>query len=261
MTYKILFLDIDGTILKPDHTYHPKTKEAIMQVQAKGIQVFLATGRPIHELGKLAEDLNIDAFIGYNGSLAQYQNKNIVDVPMNQDLITKYLEIAKKHGHDILFHTSENNFVLDPESSRIKDFQKMFQLINIQSIYEGMTKYVLGATLLDVKSDEVSLYEIDDDIHLSPVNIVGAEECYDVIRKTVNKGEAVKAILEHLGIDKEDAIAFGDGMNDKEMFEMVGASFAMGNADPELLPFSKYQTKTVSEAGVYHGLKELGLVN
>lgn len=260
MTYKILFLDIDGTILKPDHTYHPKTKEAINQVQAQDIQVFLATGRPIHELDELAEDLLIDAFIGYNGALAIYQGENIVDAPMKQDIILQYLDIAKQHGHDIVLYTSEDNYVPDIASQRMKDFQEMFQLITLNPIHEEMTKYVLGATVMNVKPDEVHLYEIDDDIHLSQVNVSGAEDCYDVIRKSVNKGEAVNAILAHLGIEKEQAIAFGDGMNDKEMLESVGASFAMGNANPDLIAYSRYQTKTVSEAGVYYGLKELGLI-
>ncbi|MGF7013088.1 HAD superfamily hydrolase (TIGR01484 family) [Ornithinibacillus bavariensis] len=61
MTYKILFLDIDGTILNPDHTYHPKTKEAIEQVRSQGIEVFLATGRPENELKEIADELNIES--------------------------------------------------------------------------------------------------------------------------------------------------------------------------------------------------------
>ncbi|WP_010094320.1 Cof-type HAD-IIB family hydrolase [Ornithinibacillus scapharcae] len=260
MTYKILFLDIDGTILRPDHTYHPKTKEAIKQAQAQGIQVFLATGRPIHELGDLADDLQINSFIGYNGALAIYRGETIVDEPMKKEIITEYLEIIKKHDHDIVLYTSEDNYVQDIESSRIKDFQEMFQLLTLNPIHEELTNYVLGATVLNIRPDEVPLYEINDDIHLSQVNVSGAEDCYDVIRKSVNKGEAVKAILAHLGIDKEHAVAFGDGMNDKEMLQTVGASFAMGNANPELLSYAKYQTKSVSEAGVYYGLKDLGLV-
>ena len=55
--YKVLFLDIDGTLVRPDDTIEDSTKEAISQVQAKGIEVFLATGRPLHELKELAKTL------------------------------------------------------------------------------------------------------------------------------------------------------------------------------------------------------------
>ncbi|HLT57011.1 MAG TPA: HAD hydrolase family protein, partial [Bacillota bacterium] len=73
-------------------------------------------------------------------------------------------------------------------------------------------------------------------------------------------GEAIKKILEHLNIPKEAAIAFGDGMNDKEMLQAVGEGFAMGNANPDLLPYAKHQTATVDESGIYIGLQQLGIV-
>lgn len=260
MTYKVLFLDIDGTILMPNHTYHPKTKEAIKQVQDKGITVFLATGRPAHELSDLALDLNIDSFIGYNGAYAVYQGKNILDAPMDASIVRSYIEIAKENGHDLVLYTSKHNYVLSLHSKQLDEFAEMFSLSNLKLIHDDMVEYVLGATLVNVKSEEVHLYNIDEDIRLSQVNVNGAEDCYDVIRKSVNKGEAVKIALNHLNLPTDTAIAFGDGMNDKEMLETVGASFAMGNANPEVFQYAKYKTKTVSDAGVYYGLKELGLV-
>ncbi|WP_339213690.1 HAD family hydrolase [Ornithinibacillus sp. FSL M8-0202] len=260
MTYQVLFLDIDGTILKPDHTYHPKTKEAIAQVQELGMEVFLATGRPSHELSELAADLNIESFIGYNGAYAMYKGKNILDAPMDPTIVKRYLAIAEEHGHDIIFYSSEDNFVTSSDSPPLKKFAEMFALSNLKRMNEDIIEHILGATLINVAPEEVSLYEIDDDIRLSQVNVNGAEHCFDVIRKSVNKGEAVKIALEHLTISAEAAIAFGDGMNDKEMLETVGASFAMGNANPELFQYAKFKTKTVADAGVFYGLKELGLV-
>jgi len=61
--YKVLFLDIDGTLLTPDDTIEESTKAAISQVQANGMEVFLATGRPLHEIDDLAKELNIHSFI------------------------------------------------------------------------------------------------------------------------------------------------------------------------------------------------------
>ncbi|WP_026909271.1 Cof-type HAD-IIB family hydrolase [Paucisalibacillus globulus] len=262
MTYKILFLDIDGTILKPDHSYHPKTKEAIEQIQAQGMEVFLATGRPTHELSDLAEELRIESYIGYNGAYTVYQNKNILDAPMKKEIVEAYLRIAKEHNHEIILYTSESNYAIDVKSPSIRNFAELFQVTNtsLLPINEEMTNYVLGATLINVHPEEAYLYEIDKDIRLAEVNVHGVTNCYDVIRLSANKGEAVKVVLKHLGISPDEAIAFGDGMNDKEMLEIVGAGFAMGNAHADLLPFATYRTTSVDEAGVYHGLKFLGLV-
>ncbi|WP_047981774.1 Cof-type HAD-IIB family hydrolase [Ornithinibacillus contaminans] len=259
MTYKILFLDIDGTILKPDHTYHPKTKEAIKQIQSQGMEVFLATGRPAHELSELAEELQVESYIGYNGAYAVYQDETILDEPMKKETLIKYLEIAKESGHEIILYTSERNYVTSTDSPYMIRFMELFQLTEKNLITEDILDDVLGATLLNVPPEETSRYEIDD-IRLAQVNVNGAENCYDVIRKAVNKGEAVRTVLNRLNIPKEQAIAFGDGMNDKEMLELVGEGFAMGNAHPDLFQYANHKTTTVSEAGVFSGLEKLGLV-
>ena len=80
MEYKLLFLDIDGTILMPDHTYSESTKDAISQLKDLGIEVFIATGRPLHEIKELGQELNVDSFIAYNGAYAIYKN----DLSMSQ---------------------------------------------------------------------------------------------------------------------------------------------------------------------------------
>jgi hydroxymethylpyrimidine pyrophosphatase-like HAD family hydrolase len=71
----------------------------------------------------------------------------------------------------------------------------------------------------------------------------------------------IQFVLNHLGIHKENAIAFGDGMNDKEMLMNVGEGFAMGNGHPELFKYAKYKTTSVTDSGVYNGLKLLGILN
>ncbi|GAA0417076.1 Cof-type HAD-IIB family hydrolase [Virgibacillus salarius] len=261
MNYKILFLDIDGTILKPDHTYSPSTKEAIVQVQQQGILVFLCTGRPLHEVNDLAHDLGIDAYIGYNGAYAAYQDKPLVNEPMKQHTLESFLLLASKHHHELVCYTSEKNYFTTLFNSITKDFAEVFQLKQNERLSDHVLDQILGASIMNVSPDQIKLYEaMEEGIHLSKVNVEGVENCYDIIRKQVNKGEAVKGVLKHLQIKKEQAIAFGDGMNDKEMLQAVGEGFIMENGDPNLLPFAKHQTTSVQNSGIFNGLKQLGLV-
>ncbi|MUK90148.1 Cof-type HAD-IIB family hydrolase [Ornithinibacillus sp. L9] len=260
MTYQILFLDIDGTILKPDHTYTDLTKEAISQVKEQGIEVFLSTGRPLHEIGELAEELGIESFIGYNGAYAVYQNEIILDEPMKEETINEFLTIANENDHELVLYTSEKNYFTTMEKPLVKTFLHTFQVMNNATINTDVTNQILGVTIMNLGSSQTSLYEFEDGIHLSPVTVAGIENTYDVIRKTVNKGEAVNHVLQRLDIPKEAAIAFGDGMNDKEMLQTVGEGFAMGNAHPELFKYANQRTTTVTESGIYYGLKKLGLV-
>src|SRR5699024_12833432 len=110
MAYKILFLDIDGTILKPDHTFSDITKQAISSVKKQGIEVFLATGRPLHEISQLAEDLDIHSFIAYNGAFAADQGKTIVNEPLPSQNMTQFLDLAGKNDHEPTMSPRAKNY-------------------------------------------------------------------------------------------------------------------------------------------------------
>ncbi|MBS4205672.1 HAD family hydrolase [Lederbergia citrea] len=261
LNYQVLFLDIDGTILKPDHTYDASTKDAIIQVQEKGVKVFLATGRPLHEIRDLAEELNIHSFIGYNGALAVYQERTIVNEPMNEDTVKQFVEIAKENGHEMVLYTSEKNYFTALEKPVVKDFIDKFQMKQNEQFTLDIANQILGATLINLKEEDPSLYQVDDSYHFSQVNVEGLLHCYDVIRDNVNKGRAIKTILDLMDIPKEKAIAFGDGMNDKEMLHAAGESFAMGNAHPDLFAYANHKTTSVMDSGIFNGLKSIGLVD
>ncbi|MCJ7842587.1 HAD family hydrolase [Lederbergia sp. NSJ-179] len=259
-TYQVLFLDIDGTILKPDHTYDASTKKAIKQVQEIGLEVFLATGRPLHEIRDLAKELNVDSFIGYNGALALYKEEPVVNEPMAEETVLNFLEIAKKNGHEMVLYTSEKNYFTSLDKSVVKHFIKMFQLKENNIFTEKVADQILGATLINLTEEDRQLYQFDPTYHLSQVNVEALLHCYDVIRDRVNKGGAISKILDVLQVPKEKAIAFGDGMNDKEMLQTVGEGFAMGNAHPDLFQYAKHKTTSVLESGIFNGLKSLHLI-
>ncbi|MBD8068598.1 Cof-type HAD-IIB family hydrolase [Bacillus sp. PS06] len=257
--YSILFLDIDGTILTPDDTIQNSTKEAVKQVKDKGIKVFLATGRPLHEIWDIGKELHIESFIGYNGAYAIHQGQEVFNEPMPPKTVERFLQTAKQHGHEIILYTSKENLLTSLEAPIVQEFIDKFHLKNNQPFTPEYMDKVLGMTVINVKENNYMIYE-DQHIHLSQVNIEGFKHSFDVIRDTVNKGVAVQTILESLSLTPEAAIAFGDGMNDKEMLSYVKEGFSMGNAHPDLHSYSKHQTTSVNDHGIFNGLKKLGLV-
>ena len=261
MSYKIVFLDIDGTILKPDHSYDSSTVNAIKQLQAQGIHTFIATGRPLHEIMRLANELQIDGMIGYNGAYAVIKGETIVNEPFEPMYVQQVLEKAKDSKHEMVLYTNGENYFTSINDPFTESFIETFQMeINVELI-RPRTEDILGITLMKLKEDEVAKYQSDENVHLSQVNVTGMEQAYDVIRNNVNKGEAIKKVLKYLDINKEDAVAFGDGLNDKEMLLSVGTGFAMGNADPRLLQYATHRTTEVTDSGIFHGLKQLKLVD
>lgn len=258
--YKILFLDIDGTILKEDHTIDYSTKDAIKQVKEQGIEIFLATGRPLHEVTDIAEELDVHSFIGYNGAYAIYQDKEIWNKPMKRETVQHFLHICEANPHEMVLYTHNKSLMTSMDAEVIKDFSSYFDLKDTSLFTSAYLDNILGITLMNLEEDEPKLYETDEPIFFSQVNVEGLMHSYDVIRESVNKGRAVKHVIELLGFDKNSSIAFGDGMNDKQMLEFVGEGFAMGNAHPDLLAYANRRTTAVGDNGIFNGLKKLGLV-
>ena len=259
--YKILFLDIDGTILRPDDTIEESTKQAIKEVQQKGIEVFLATGRPLHEIWDIGEELNITSFIGYNGAYAIHNGKEILREPMEASTVEQFMSTAKQHDHEMVMYTNEKNILTSFDDATLNDFVTRFHLKQNELFSVDVINHILGITVVKLSENQTELYEQGNNLHLSQVNLEGLRHSYDVIRDNVNKGIAIKHILELLGHPIESSIAFGDGMNDKEMLSFVGEGIAMGNAHPDLFKYANRRTTEVTNSGVYNGLKTLGLID
>lgn len=259
--YKILFLDIDGTVLRPDHTIEESTKTAVKTAKQKGIEVFLATGRPLHEVADIAEALNIESFIGYNGAYAVFQDKVIFDRPLKKETIEHFLHMAKKHGHEMVLYTNEKNYYTSMESTIVTNFIDKFQLKKNEAYHPSIRDSILGVTIMGADDEKIADYRSEEDLHFSQVNVSGLEDCYDVIRDSVNKGIAISEILKLTSLPKESAVAFGDGLNDKEMLQSVGTGIAMGNAHPLLFDYAAMSTTSVTDSGIYNGLVKLGIVD
>lgn len=258
--YQILFLDIDGTILRPDHSIEDSTLEAISTMKQKGIHVVLSTGRPLHELTDIATKLQIDSFITYNGSYAIFKGKEIFKKHMDEKIITNYLEIAKENNHDFILYTNSHNLSTSMESAKANDFLNKFALTKNKPFDREQISQILSATIITNHENERTFYPEFEGIFLSPVNVNGMNHCFDILMKKINKGVAVQSMLSYLKIPQELSIAFGDGLNDKEMLKFVGEGFAMGNGHPDLVHYANHKTTDVHNSGVYNGLKKLGLL-
>ncbi|MFS0636071.1 HAD family hydrolase [Mesobacillus foraminis] len=259
--FKMLFLDIDGTIITPDNTIQDSTKTAVAKTKEIGMETVLATGRPIHEIAEIGEALNVHSYIGYNGALAIYRGETIYSEPMDPGSVQYILDTAAKYGHELVLYTDNKNYFTAMSSPKVNQFIEVFHLRQNAEYTSEVIGNILGITIISASDQDGKYYQFDDEIHLSQVNIPGMGHCFDVIRKQVNKGVGIKFLLDRLGISPKDAIAFGDGMNDKEMLSYVGEGFAMANAHENLFAYAKHRTTSVTDSGIYNGLKSLGLWN
>lgn len=259
--YETIFLDIDGTILRSDHSMESSTKYAIEEAKQKGLNIVLATGRPYHEIGWLLKELKIDSVIAYNGSFIIHLGSIIQKQPIPKDDLQKVINRAEKLQNEIVMYTDSKTYVTNETSLLVNDFLNTFQLNNDGKYTEEILEHVLGLCVITTNESDHRYYDGLKDIQLSQVNVEGMHHCYDVIRDSVNKGEAVKYFIDFLCIPKEKTIAIGDGINDKEMLSVVGAGIAMGNSHSELLQSAKYITTDVNNSGVFNALIDLGVLD
>src|SRR5699024_1334784 len=125
---RALFLDIDGTILAADHTIQRSTIQAIKPVKEQGIEVFIATGRPLHEIGEIKNKLAVDSAIGYNGGYAIHQNKEIFHQIIDPLLVDHFIQTSAQHNHELVLYRKDANLFTDMESPRTKKFIDYFDL-------------------------------------------------------------------------------------------------------------------------------------
>lgn len=251
MGYKIVFFDVDGTITNhEDGTIPHSTIEAIKTLKSKGIKVVAATGRPLSMCNELQE-LGIETFITANGGYVKHNQELIHSVPMDKNLVKDVMDFATLHNNGLSFYTEEfsmNGVTEDgilralKETLSLNEYPETNKLIHNQDVF----------LLCLFANDEA----VDKYIHEFPHLTFKRWHPYvlNVLKEDVSKSLAILKTLEFFGIDKMDAIAFGDGENDIDMLELVGLGIAMGNANDTLKNVADFVTKKSSDDGIEYAL-------
>ncbi|MDV2686077.1 Cof-type HAD-IIB family hydrolase [Alkalihalophilus lindianensis] len=255
---KIIFFDIDGTLLDHDKKLPPATKEAIQTLQNDGHEVAIATGRGPFMYEDLREELGIQNFVSYNGQYVEVEGEMIFGNSLNQDKLEELTELAATQDHPLVYmgkkemkaNVEHHNHIVESIGTlKVEAFPTHEpEYFKMEHIYQ---------TLLFCERDEETLYEQKfeafDFIRWHPLSV-------DILPKGGSKAKGIEMMIAKLNIKPENVYAFGDGLNDIEMLSTVAHGVAMGNAHDETKEVAKYVTKAVDEDGIVHGLKMVGLL-
>lgn len=254
---KIAFFDIDGTILgmgKPDLT--EKTKEALNKLQQNGVKISLATGRTLMTIPEF-NGVNFDMTVAFNGSVCKVGDKVILNKTIPSHEVHKIIENATGMGKYLAIAT-KSRIVTNGCDEPLREYLEIAKLDATPSeeFNEALKEEVYQMMIGCEKSKWNDL--------LAGTNealIAAWWDCaVDIIPKGSGKGNAVKKVVEHLGLSQEEALAFGDGGNDVDMLQAAGTGVAMGNASDNVKAVADEVCKSVDEDGVYYYLKEKGLI-
>lgn len=257
MSYKIVFFDIDGTLVNEQKEIPEDTVAAIRELKQLGVEPVIATGRAPYFIKPLAEKLGIDSFVCLNGGFVVYKGQPLYRRVIGKNELGRLVKLAAAHDHGLVFE-GEERFCSDREDHP-------FIVEAVQSLKVDLpgcnpefwqTDDIYQVFLHCEAHDEHLYEELKDEFTL----IRWHRTAMDVLPLGGSKAEGIAALLEKLGLTADDAVAFGDGLNDKEMLEYVGFGVAMGNSHPELLPYANYVTAHVDDRGIRNGLIEAGLL-
>ncbi|MEI5905990.1 Cof-type HAD-IIB family hydrolase [Bacillus spongiae] len=254
---KVVFFDIDGTLLDHDKNLPVETKAAIRQLQKNGTYVAIATGRAPFMFESLRKELSIDSYVSFNGQYVVFENKVIYTNPLNMEPFERLLHDASLRSHPIVYLNEETMKGNVPHHHFIE--KSMESLKFTHPDFEAdfyKEKEIYQSLLFCEEGQEDYFREKYRDLHFirwHPYSV-------DILPGGGSKAEGIKQMIKQLGFALEDVYAFGDGLNDIEMIQAVGTGVVMGNATEAVKKHADFLTKDVSEQGIPYALKELGLL-
>ncbi|MDD6795836.1 MAG: sugar-phosphatase [Clostridiaceae bacterium] len=268
--YKIIALDMDGTLLNDDKVITKKNKEALLQAKERGVKVVLASGRPTEGLKQHLEELGLNEegqfVLSYNGCLVQeVKNKKIIHetVLSGKDLHYFY-DLSCTLGVNI--HAfSPTRGLITPKISKYTEVEGNLNKIdiNICDFAEvGEDEEIVKIMFID-EADilDKAISQIPKKLFDEYVIVKSTPYFLEIIKKGSGKGVGLKALAEYLGVKREEIIACGDAGNDLDMIEYAGLGVAMENAIEEVKEKAQYITAGNNEDGIAEVVNKFILEN
>ena len=259
---KIIFSDMDGTLLTSENKLPAGFDDMIGELKKRGVIFAPASGRQYFSLLKTFPKYKDEfIFLSDNGTLVMSHGEEMFSQPMKNDIALELLYESAKIKNILRVYCGKKN-------AYIQDFQdKPEYRAELEKYYTHNEVIKVWADIEDTPI-KLSFFEgnhnADEKIYqkLKRFNgevqvILSSDEWVDVMMPGVNKGSAVSKVQELLDIKAEECAAFGDYLNDYEMLQSVGYSFAMSNAHPDLKKVAKFDTVSNNEGGVLVGIKKL----
>jgi Cof subfamily protein (haloacid dehalogenase superfamily) len=259
LNYKVVILDIDGTLVPHKKTISQATLEAIHQLKNKNLKVVIATGRAPYFSKSIIQATGVDSMVFFNGSYVHHEGKEIYKNTFEKGVLKKVNELSHHSKHALTFLGGNtfkatdlsHPFVVEAyQHESWKPDLAPLQFWQDQDIFQ----LFLHCDLEEELTYQKKIPELDFRRWSS-----GARTC-DVNITNTHKAVGLTKLLERLGIAPDEAVAFGDGLNDIEMLTMAGMGVAMGDARDEVKQAANMVTLSAEEDGVRHGLIRLGLI-
>ena len=257
---KVIFFDIDDTLSR--NGIIAEDNQATLEALSKtDIKLVISTGRskailPADILALLEADI-LDAIICMNGQYS-FDNKGLIShYPLSSEQADKIVQLCQTsqliHKFDLATHIAWSG-----ENERLRDFNAKTPNSIVDPLYYQSNPVYQCSVFFN--NQEEKMQDIDfaeDDLKLVHWHHIGA----DILPANASKARGIKDVCQYYGVDATECMAFGDGLNDLEMFDLVGYAVAMGDAQPALIERADFVTGTIEERGIQSVLEQFHIAS
>ena len=265
--YKLLVIDIDGTLVAKDGSISPENREALAKVSDLGIGVSLSTGRAIRACLSIIGQLALDGYhIFFDGALVSTpgHDKEVYAQPLSRETVKQAVEFA--HANDISIDLySASHYFIERETWSSNIHSKFFGIEPTMTDFTGLwerERIIKGGMVATSPQEAAKARAIRDrfnsSLHFSWVRTPSypGVDFVNIVAPGVSKGKALEALSAHLGINLSEIIAIGDGENDISLLTSAGLGIAMGNAPAEVKAVADEVTLDIEHSGLAAAVKK-----
>jgi len=259
--YRLLVVDIDGTLLDKDGNISSENEKALARVRATGLRFSLCTGRSILASRSVIERLAVDGFhIFFDGAFVSSPDasREVYARPLPRSAVRQIVEYADEHSLNLEI-SAVDKFYAARESWGTEIRRQFFGIepviTDLSTLWDK--ERVIKANLLTTNTQEVAKAEaLMRHFKGALVFSHGGTPAYpgvdflNILAAGVSKGKALEALVNHLGISLAEVIAIGDGSNDIPLLATAGLAIAMDNASPEVKAVADHVTEDVDHSGL-----------
>lgn len=279
--YKLIAIDLDGTLLNSYGEISLKNREAIKYALEKNVKVILASGRDPQTMKKISLELGINDFLIAGNGASIYDiklEKNILENFIEKEKALKIIKICKENSiffnvytdagiiteslnYNVKVFNNENNYKPNDKRTNIEIVKDIYDYIennemNILKIIICDESKIIFSNIIE-KLKNIKGVEVLEIEHMSKKIIKTGTQEYkieyfytEVTNKNANKWEAIEYLSKQLDIEKEEIICIGDNMNDLKMVKNSGVGIVMKNSALEKQNIADYVTEDNNSDGV-----------
>lgn len=257
---RLVVSDMDGTLLNSNHEVSEEFFKIFKKLKDKGILFAVASGRQYYSLMERMKPVKDElTYIAENGAIVMEKGKQVFMQPMNKEIVHKVIKEVREIGGKYLVLCGRKQAYIESTAPKFMDpFLQHYEKYKVvDDLLKVEDDVFLKLTICDLSGAEknslprVKNFEKELQVKLS------GKIWIDFNDKKAHKGNALKALQEIHGLTKENTMAFGDYLNDMELFQNAAISYAVENAHSEVREAAKYHTKSNNEKGVENILGKL----